>query len=340
MRRSVIYTGLVALGVGFPGVAWAAENATGIYLLGAKTSMAGFLPPPGTYVTDYNYYYSGTATGAAAVGVALRRVGNVNINIDADVKVNGSAFVDLPTVIWVAPDKVLGGHLGLGAIVPNGGKKVGVDLDVLGTLTLPPPLNTTLQRGRHFELDDSTTAFGDPIAMAILGWQQGKWYWNVQALLNVPIGEWETDSISNIGFHRWALDITPAITWLDPKTGLEISAAAGLTFNGENPDTDYKTGTELHLEWAVMQHASKTLAFGLAGYHYQQITGDSGAGARLGDFEGRVTALGPDIAYTLICGKTPISTELKYFHEFDVENRTTGNSGMLTVSIPLSVASH
>jgi len=184
------------------------------------------------------------------------------------------------------------------------------------------------------------TAFGDPIAMSVLGWQQGNWYWNIQTLLNVPIGEWQTDSISNIGFHRWALDITPAATWLDPKTGLEVSAAAGFTFNGENPDTNYKTGTEFHVEWAVMEHVSKTLAFGLAGYHYQQITGDSGSGARLGDFKGRVSGLGPDFAYTFVCGKTPVSTELKYFHEFDVENRTTGNSGMLTVSLPLSVGAH
>ena len=105
-----------------------AENATGIYLLGIKTSMAGFVPPPGTYVTDYNYYYSGSASGAAAVGVALRRVGNVNVQ--ANVNVDGNAFIDLPTVLWVVPDKVLGGNLGLGVIVPNGWKKVDVDLNV------------------------------------------------------------------------------------------------------------------------------------------------------------------------------------------------------------------
>ncbi|MDP1910176.1 MAG: transporter, partial [Hyphomicrobium sp.] len=70
--------------------------------------------------------------------------------------------------------------------------------------------------------------------------------------------------------------------------------------------------------------------------HYQQVTGDSGAGARLGDFEGRVTGLGPDITYTFMCGKVPISTELKYFHEFDVENRLSGDNGFINVTIPLS----
>ena len=50
---------------------------------------------------------------------------------------------------------------------------------------------------------------------------------------------------------------------------------AGFTFNGENPATDYKTGTEFHVDWALMQHVLKTFAFGIAGYRYQQITGDS-----------------------------------------------------------------
>ena len=51
----------------------------------------------------------------------------------------------------------------------------------------------------------------------------------------------------------------------------------------------------------------------------------------------RVTGIGPDVTYTFMCGKTPISTELKYFREFDVENRATGNSGFLNVTVPLSV---
>jgi hypothetical protein len=69
---------------------------------------------------------------------------------------------------------------------------------------------------------------------------------------------------------------------LDPKTGFEVSAAPGFTFNWENPDTDYRTGTEFHVEFAVLEHFSQKFAVGVAGFHYQQITADSGAGARLG----------------------------------------------------------
>jgi hypothetical protein len=33
----------------------------------------------------------------------------------------------------------------------------------------------------------------------------------------------------------------------------------------------------------------------------------------------------------------PIATSLKYFREFDVENRLEGDAGYVTVSFPLSV---
>ena len=57
-------------------------------------------------------------------------------------------------------------------------------------------------------------------------------------------------------------DTTGAVTWLDAKMGLELSSAVGFTFNGENPDTDYTTGTEFHVEWALVQHFSKTFSLG------------------------------------------------------------------------------
>ena len=121
---------------------------------------------------------------------------------------------------------------------------------------------------------------------------------------------------------------------------MELSSAVGFTFNGENPDTDYRTGTEFHVEWALVEHFSKTFALGFSGYHYDQITGDSGSGATLGDFEGRVTAVGPVMLYGFNLGRIPVSTQWSYFHEFDVANRAEGDVGMLTVSVPLSGSGH
>jgi hypothetical protein len=346
MRGRVALLAAFALGVATIGSieAQAAENAAGWYALGTKASMAGFVPPPGTYFIDVNYYYSGDASGTAARGVALRDIGGANVSgqlsIDADIKVEGNVYYNMPSVLWVAPGKVLGGNVGFGAIVPVGWKDVNFDIDALATLTLGPPINQTLQQGGRFSRSDSSTEFGDPVLNALIGWHQGNWHWNVSTLVNVPIGPWSNSSISNLSFNHWGLDTTAAVTWLDPKIGFEISAAPGFTFNWENPDTDYKTGTEFHVEFAVLQHFSKKFAAGVAGFHYQQVTGDSGAGAKLGDFKGRVTSIGPVVTYSFNLGKIPVSTQWMWTHDFDVENRLEGDVGLLTVSMPLSVAGH
>jgi hypothetical protein len=344
MKAYVVLRAVLGLGVAGIGSieAQAAENAAGWYALGTKASMAGFVPPPGTYFIDVNYYYEGNAKGSAAKGVALRNIEGLalNLSLEADVKVNGKVYYNLPSVLWVAPNKVLGGNVGIGAIVPVGWKDVGVDLDVLATVTLPPPLSTTLQTSRRFNLDDSSTEFGDPVLNALIGWHEGNWHWNVSTLVNLPIGPWSNSSISNLSFNHWGLDTTAAVTWLDPRIGFEVSAAPGFTFNWENPDTDYKTGTEFHVEFALLQHFSKRFAVGVAGYHYQQVTGDSGIGARLGDFKGRVTSVGPVVTYSLNLGKIPVSTQWMWTHDFNVENRLEGDLGLLTVSMPLSVAGH
>ena len=322
----------------------AAENATNFYILGLKTTMAGFTPPPGTYFTDINYFYAGSASGNAAKGIALRRLDNPNLpqrrfTLQANLNLDADAELTAPLLLWVASEKVLGGNVGLGALLPYGRKAVDVDIDALATLTLPL-LNRTLEANRRFHFDQSTTDIGDPALNALIGWHEGNWHWNLNTLLNVPIGPWSNSSITNLSLHRWALDATAAVTWLDPKIGWELSSAAGFTFNGENPDTDYTTGTEFHVEWALVKHFSKTFALGFAGYHYDQITGDSGAGARLGDFEGRVIAVGPVMTYAFNLGKIPVSTQWSYFHEFDVENRAEGDVGLVTVSLPLSASGH
>ena len=53
-----------------------------------------------------------------------------------------------------------------------------------------------------------------------------------------------------------------------------------------------------------------------------------------------MTALGALLTYSFALGKIPVSTQWTYFHEFDVENRVEGDAGLLTISMPLSVAGH
>lgn len=319
----------------------AAEDAKSVYLLGATASMAGMTPPPGTYVSSFKYVYSGDATGSAALSKTLRQSdrvlpGAATLQVNADVSVKAVAAIDVFSALWVAPEKVLGGHFGLGALLPVGYQSVDADLTARAALNFPNGLNLT--RGGTFGLSDSTFAVGDPLATAFLGWSSGNLHWKLTGLLNIPVGAYSKTDLVSMGFNRWAADLTGALTWLDPKTGFEVSLAPGVTFNGENPDTNYKTGTEFHLEGAVMQHLSKSFAVGVAGYYYKQVTGDSGAGAVLGPFKGEVAALGPNITYNFQVGSVPVLTSVRWLHEFGAKNRLEGDAGFLTVTIPLGGA--
>lgn len=293
----------------------AAEGAAGFYLLGSKGSMAGYVPPPGTYVQSDHYYYSGDA----GADIQLPLGANLAAGVEAD------AYYGITTALWVTPEKVAGGNLGLSASLVTGWK------DVTATAVLGPFSRS---------LSDDETNFGDPVLSAMLGWHSAKWHSNIYTMVNVPIGQYEQGKLANIGFNRWAVDTGAAVTYLDPALGHEASISVGFTYNFENPDTDYKSGTEFHVEAALVQHFSKQLAIGVVGYHYQQISADSGAGARLGDFEGRATGIGPIITYAFECGKIPVNTSFRYFKEFDVENRLEGDAGLFTVVVPLSASGH
>jgi len=321
MNKSLATLALVfatLLGVHTNG-AKAVEGSYGFYLLGSTTTNAGILPPPGTYVLDYNYFYSGDTNFALDIAGLIVAGG-----IEADV------YGNVPAPLWVAPGKVLGGNIGFLMLIPVLYK----DVTAGASLSLPPPFGVTI-RGT---LGDEETRFGDLVPGFMLGWHFGNWHFKTHTLVNAPTGFWERGNLANAGFNRWAIDNAAAFTWLDPKIGLEISAMAGFTYNWKNPTTNYKSGTEFHLEYAAVQNFSKNFALGINGYFYDQVTGDSGPGARLGSFEGRVAAIGPVMNLNFQVRMIPVTTNLKYFREFDVENRLEGDVGYVTITVPLSSA--
>jgi len=267
--------------------AQAVEGGTSFYLLGSKTTMGGYMPPPGTYGAVQNYVYSGSADiDFETSGVELSG------GVDAD------AYIVLPTALGVFDTDIFGADLAFSLTTPFGGKRV--DVGILTGLT-----------GVELNAQRDNFAFGDPVFGASLGWHDGNLHYTLGSLVNIPIGQWELGNPVNIGFNRWAIDTTGAVTYLNPQTGVELSAAAGITYNFENPDTDYQSGTEIHAEAAAMMHFSPSFSLGVNGYAYKQITGDSGPGAVLGEFKGQVVALGPALDYTFHVGSTPVITNLR-----------------------------
>jgi len=297
---------------------FAAEGGSSFYLLGQRGQGAGILPPvEGVFFSLPNYIYSGDASASRGLPIG----GAITFGVDADV------FLTMPTAIWVTPADLLGGDLAFSGTFVYGNSDVSAKL----ALGIPDIIQ------REVALSDDEWAVGDPVFGALLGWHGENYNYTFAATLNVPVGSYDAGSLANVALNRWAFDITTAGTWLFAQKSIELSGALGFTFNGENDDTKYDTGTEFHLEAAFFYHFSEAFIIGINGYHYQQITGDSGAGATLGDFEGRVSALGPGVSGTFKVGPAPIAWSLRYFHEFNAKNRLEGDAGWLTISLPLWV---
>jgi hypothetical protein len=293
---------------------YSAEGGIGVYLLGSRGPMAGYTPPPGVYFQSDFWYYRASFDAGRAFPSGAPLAGTIG----------GHAEVDLLTPFWVTPVEVLGGNLAFALTLPVGSVRLTADAPFASSLGLGPGPRT-----------DTTSSIGDVLMHSFIGWHAGDWHWRLGATAFVPSGAFEEGALGNIALNRPAADVFGGVTWLDPKIGLELSAIAGLTYNGENRATHYRTGNELHVDWAVARHFSQTFWAGLVGYHYQQLTGDSGSGAFLGEFKGRVTALGGAVGTTLMLGQTPVATNVRIYREFETQNRFEGTAGYLTVVVPL-----
>ena len=311
---------LVSLATATP--AQATDQAKNVYLLGSRASLlSGALPGPGSYFQNDMYFYSGKAAG----GIQLPLGGLLAADVEAKI-----VALELPTGMHVFETPVLGGSFALAATMPMGWQEITAS----GGVSLPGG-------GGPFSLSvtDEEFQIGDPFLQAILGWHSGNLHWQVAGAVNVPLGEWERGQLVNLGFNRWAGDVTAAATWLDMANLYQFSGAVGVTFNGENLTTDYQSGTELHLEASAAKLFANGTSLGVAAYHYQQLTGDSNQTLAqelaLGDFKGRTTGIGPVLGLTIPLTDRKMSVNARWFHEFDVENRIEGDAAFLTVAVPL-----
>jgi hypothetical protein len=298
--------------------AQASEGGASIYLLGSGGPGAAILPPiQGVFFENTLYDYSGSAEAGRNFQVGGNVVAGLQASIPAD-------FLEAE---WVPTTHFLEGTLAVGGALPIGGPSVDVDAILSG------PLGRPITVARH----DSAVVVGDPLLTGALGWQASNLHLEFGALVNVPVGNYRDGALANLAFHRWAGDTSFAATWRDAKSGWDATAKAGFTFNGTNNSTQYTTGTEFHLEGSVEKILSKHWEIGLQAYLFQQVSGDSGSGDRVGSFEGHVIGVGGQAAYSFMFGKAPITLRLHGMSEFDATNRLQGRSIWLDFVMPLWV---
>ena len=108
---------------------------------------------------------------------------------------------------------------------------------------------------------------------------------------DIPVGTYDASRLANLGIGHGALDGGVGYTYFDPKTGHEFSIVTGLTYNLINPSTGCQNGIDWHVDWGASQFVTKTVQIGAVGYFFQQLTGDRGAAAFLGDNVSRVAAI-------------------------------------------------
>jgi hypothetical protein len=135
-----------------------------------------------------------------------------------------------------------------------------------------------------------------------LRWNAGVNNFMVYATGDIPVGTYDSTRLSNIGLGHGAIDAGGGYTYFDPQAGHEFSVVSGFTYNFKNPTTDYQSGVDWHLDWGASQFLSKQFSIGVAGYFYNQISGDSGSGNRVGAFQSRVIGLGPQMAFLFPVG--------------------------------------
>jgi hypothetical protein len=318
---SLIRAAVGALAIGsFAPPILASEGGASLFIPGLSVPLGGLLPPPGAYFDNTVYFYKGELKGGRRTPLGG--------NIVSDVKVD--LWADFATGLWVTPAEILGGNLAFAVSVPFGEPLVRA-----GAIISGPLLNRLIGRPLALGLSDEALNFGDPVVSSIIGWHLGKWHWKITASASIPAGAYRPGELSNVALNRWIGDVSAGVTYLDPELGIDLSAVGGFTVNGENPDTNYNSGEELHLEAGLTKFLTKELSVSAIGAHYQQVTGDRGEGARLGPYKGRVTAVGGGLGYTFTLGHTPVSTRVKVLREVDVENRPQGTIGWVQVSFPL-----
>jgi hypothetical protein len=283
----------------------AAEGGASHYLPGAIGDFGIAIPPKaGWQIANQVWIQSGDVSRTV-------QQGQVTAGLDATVVLN------LVSAFYTLDVPALGGTFTAGAIIPFG--YANVDGSVA---------TTSGSRGRS---DESFNLSDIALVPAQLNWVAGDFSFRITEMIFVPSGGYDKSSLANLGRNYWSFDTSVALTWFQQSTGTEVSIAPGVMLNTENPDTDYKTGSEFHVDVTANQFLSQTFAIGPRGYYYRQVGGDSGAGALLGAFKAESIGLGLGFLWTPAAFEGRMAIAAKWIHDFDATHRIGSDYGQITL---------
>jgi len=282
-----------------PRFASGAEGGYSNYVPGTYGDFGMALAPTETWTLRNDIYYYDASVDRSV------RSGNLEVGADVNFLMNFTTLLYKPDV------ELFGAQFAAGVFVPI------VDLEIDSSLSIG---NTV------FSARDNTSGLGDVALIPFaLYWNRGNIHMSLAEFIITPTGDYDVNNDINNGLNYWSFDTNFALTYLNPETGRDFSFNIGHIYNTENDATDYQTGQDLHLDVVFNQFLSETFAVGLHGFYLNQITGDSGSGALLGDFQAEAAGIGPALLWTKQVGDQSVSFIAKWMHEFHAKNRLEGN---------------
>lgn len=261
---------------------------TAHYVPGVEGIKGASLPPPGVYLRDYNVFYFADRYND----------GSGNEIASPDVFI----YANVPRLVWITDQQVLGGFLGVDALLPLQYASVN---------------------------NDSTFGAADLFAETTLSWHKEKYDLSVGCGVWAPTGNSSPTDPTSPGLGYWTPMLTAGATWYpDTEKKWAVSLLNRYEFNTEKDDTSITPGQAYTLEWGVSYAVKKTMDIGLVGYCQFQTTTDSNPGSV--NPKDQVIAIGPEIA--TVCPVTGLMVSLRYLREVAAENRLQGNTVTLTLT--------
>jgi hypothetical protein len=310
--KSMTLVSLVALAILIPLSAHAEEGGSGHYMPGGAASFIDALPgKPGLAVANFFNFYDGSASTSRQLPFG----GLVTAGLDA------TAYSDTVVALYQTPLKLLGGYYAVGVVIPY------VWMRAKGEVQVTGPGGVTITS----TVRDTANGIGDiTLYPFMLGWigLNGDLKYDARLGIYAPTGDYDKGKLANLGKNYWTFEPTVSLSYISSKIGLELSAFAGMDFNTKNHKTDYRSGTQFHLDFTVAEHLplfGGIIGLGANAFYYQQITGDSGSGASLGDFKGHTLGIGPVLSYATKIWKKDLVAEVKWLPEIEVKKRLKGD---------------
>jgi len=319
MRLAFMFAGVSAFALAaMPQAARADAGGVSFWLPGAFGSLAAAPVVPGwAYSTIYLHLQ-------ANAGATQNFVTSNGVRGSVVTGLSATANALAVGITYTSPTPVLGGQAGISLLTAPG--NVGAAIGA----TLTGPAGNTISG----VATDNRTTVSDVLYQGTLKWNQGVNNEMVYIVGNIPSGTYDPNRLANLSFGFVGYDVGAGYTYLDQKTGHEFSAVAGVTYSLPNPYLQYQNGVDFHLDWGASQFISKNVHVGLVGYYFQQLTDDTGPGAKLGGFRGQAVGLGPQIGFII-----PLSKDyqgylnIKGYKDLETENRAKTWSTWVTFAI-------